>query len=511
MDRKVWQTVKDSGKLPTMPGVAVRMLEVLQQPEVSIGAVADAVSQDPALVSRLLRLVNSPFYGFASSISTVSRALVVLGLNKTKYLVLSFSLVAYVNGGKRDGFDYGGYWKRSLTSAVAAKMLAELTGFDLREEAFVCGLLQDIGVLALQQCLPDKYTEVMELRKADGVELCEAEQRVLNTTHAELTAALAREWGLPDILVTPAVYHHDYLAADEQQPDIRMMTRVAYLAGFVSRIFCEDGGVTKSEVFAQQAAELFGLTHAQVVDFLNDIDSQVRMAASLFEAPVHDYCSYMELLEVANQELAKLGMASQTALEMARLRQEADERAQQVTALGKSASPEATLDSLTGVNNYGAFQKALERELSRARRFHHSLALLTVDIDDFAATNEKYGRNIGDWLLVQMAQILKGCVRGMDIVGRVGGEQFGLILLEPSQAVTKIVANRVRKRLAEHTFGALSDLISITVSVGAVHCASNGTPATRAEIAGAAQETLRRAKENGKNCCCFATLGSQPA
>jgi len=511
MDQKLWQAIKESGKLHTMPGVAVRVLELVQDPEVTLGAVADTVSQDPALVSRILRLVNSPFYGFASSISTISRALVVLGLNKTKYLVLSFSLAAYVDGRDRDDFDYQDYWKRSLTSAVAARMLAELTGFDLREEAFVCGLLQDIGVLVLQQCLPQDYAEVIRLRKTEGLDIGAAEQRVFGVTHAEVGAALAEEWSLPPILVKPTSWHHNHLAAEQEEPEVRIMTNASYLAGFVSHIFCEEGAVTKSEDFGQQAGELFGLGHEQVLDFLNCIDSEVRLAANLFEVPLGNYRSFIDLLELANRELAKLGMASQTALEIARLREEADERAKQVRSLGRSEPAAATVDSLTGVANYSGFQRALDRELSRARRFHHSLGLLLVDLDDFESLNQKYGRSTGDWILVQVAQIIKGCVRGMDIVGRVGGEEFGIILLEPSQAITKIVGNRVRKWLADHTFGALNDLISVTVSVGAVHCNPDGPPANRAELVNTVREALRQAKENGKDCCCFATLGKPSA
>ena len=136
------------------------MLDLAQKPEVDIAHIARVISKDPALSGKILRTVNSSFYGRSNNVGTISHALVILGLQSVKTLVLGFSLVANVARDKDRGFDHVAYWKRSIYSATAARALAARINLVQQEEAFLASLLSDIGMLALDP--PDNAGQLAE-------------------------------------------------------------------------------------------------------------------------------------------------------------------------------------------------------------------------------------------------------------------------------------------------------------------------------------------------------------
>src|SRR5205085_3126495 len=139
---------------------------------------------DPALSSKILRTVNSSFYGRAQSISTISHALVILGLQSVKTLVLGFSLVTNLTKNKSKGFKHITYWRRSIYAATAARTIAAKIGVVQQEEAFLAALLQDIGMLVLDQVVGDAYGEVCG-KVQTHEDLLECELQALSLTHAD--------------------------------------------------------------------------------------------------------------------------------------------------------------------------------------------------------------------------------------------------------------------------------------------------------------------------------------
>jgi len=142
---------------PSPPGVATHIIELAQDPDIEMGKVAKALSMDSALSTKVLRIANSPLYAQRRKSENLRQALVVLGLNATLTLALSFSLVKSLRGGKSNGLNYGLYWRRALLAATAARALADAMHQTLAEEIFLAALLQDVGMLALDMALPDLY------------------------------------------------------------------------------------------------------------------------------------------------------------------------------------------------------------------------------------------------------------------------------------------------------------------------------------------------------------------
>src|SRR5580692_5708742 len=163
---------------PSPPGVATHIIELAQDPDIEMGKVAKALSMDSALSSKVLRIANSPLYAQRRKSENLRQALVVLGLNATLTLALSFSLVKSLRARKSNGMSYPFYWRRALVSATAARALADAMRQSLAEEIFLAALLQDVGMLALDQALPDLY-QGSEALQQDHAALAELETKRL--------------------------------------------------------------------------------------------------------------------------------------------------------------------------------------------------------------------------------------------------------------------------------------------------------------------------------------------
>ena len=142
---------------PSPPGVATHIIELARDPDVDLSQVAKALSMDSALATKILRIANSPLYAQRRKSENLRQALMLLGLNATLTLALSFSLANSLRAGKSNGIDFPLYWRRALLAATAARALADAMRHAMAEEIFLAGLLQDVGILALDQALPDLY------------------------------------------------------------------------------------------------------------------------------------------------------------------------------------------------------------------------------------------------------------------------------------------------------------------------------------------------------------------
>src|SRR5215211_2449179 len=160
MNEQLIERIRQCPNLPSLPAIAMQVLELAQKPEVDIAEIARIICKDPAMSGKILRTVNSSFYGRSQHVSAISHALVILGLQSVKTLVLGFSLVTNLTKNKSKGFKHITYWKRSIYSATAARAIAAKINIVQQEEAFLAALLQDIGMLVLDQVMPDEYGEI---------------------------------------------------------------------------------------------------------------------------------------------------------------------------------------------------------------------------------------------------------------------------------------------------------------------------------------------------------------
>ncbi len=209
------QWVDQISGLVSLPDVCLRLTEILRSPDASAKTIGEVVARDPSLTARLLKLVNSAFYGFVRRIDTVSRAITIIGDRELYNLVLAVSAVKSFSGVPSVLVNMDSFWRHSTYCGLIARSLGKRCRILHPERLFVTGLLHDIGSLILYKQVPGLAKDLLMVAQGDERLLCQAEEQALGFGHAELGALLLERWMLPDALVSAVRHHHDPGAAGE--------------------------------------------------------------------------------------------------------------------------------------------------------------------------------------------------------------------------------------------------------------------------------------------------------
>jgi putative nucleotidyltransferase with HDIG domain len=200
--------------LPTLPRTVLKITELVNNPRSSAKDIARIITDDQVLTARLLKLVNSSFYGFPQRISTVNTAIVLLGFDAIRSLLLTTSVFDLFAGrNKKSKQDQEKFWDHSLGCAVGAKVIGNYLRHDKIEELFVAGLLHDIGKIVEMLYLPDEFAKVVATINKTNILMLTAEEKVLGYDHADIGKLLAGKWNLPIKLVQVIAHHHQPAAA----------------------------------------------------------------------------------------------------------------------------------------------------------------------------------------------------------------------------------------------------------------------------------------------------------
>jgi putative nucleotidyltransferase with HDIG domain len=200
--RSVKTQIEQMGAVPTIPTVVRKLLEMCESPRVSLAEIAAIISQDPVLAAKILKVVNSPIYGFPGRISSLTQALLLLGLNVARGLLLGMSVFEIMRK------SIVGLWEHSVGCAIVCRIIARRKGLKDPEEVSVAGLLHDVGKVFLSLKFPNEYNLVIAEAGARGMFISEAEKEFFGTTHAEVQAWVGRKWNFPSSLVEQIAYHH---------------------------------------------------------------------------------------------------------------------------------------------------------------------------------------------------------------------------------------------------------------------------------------------------------------
>ncbi|MGB4599849.1 MAG: HDOD domain-containing protein [Trichlorobacter sp.] len=211
--------IMDTKTLPTLPGVITKLNSLSENDKASVQEMARIVASDQVLSARILRLANSPSYGFYR-VSTINNAMILLGVNVVKSLALSSSIFEIMEKNSI------GLWEHSLGTATAANIIAKKLGIPEVEEIATAGLLHDIGKVIIGLKCAEAVTEIRRMIKVDELYIRDAERQVLDTDHAEVGGWLAKSWFLPDKLSEPIACHHDVSRSE----DHRTKSAVVHLA-----------------------------------------------------------------------------------------------------------------------------------------------------------------------------------------------------------------------------------------------------------------------------------------
>ena len=194
--------------LVSLPHIFTEINRVISDPRSSAVHVADVISKDPNLTARLLRIVNSAFYGFPSKIDTISRAVTILGSKELSTLALGTSVLNIFNDIPADLVDMKSFWEHSVACGIAARMIGSYKNIANTERLFVAGLLHDIGRIIIYKYLPSEGREMLLYAQQTDCLLRSAEMEVLGFDHGQIGAMLMQKWKLPVILEQALGYHH---------------------------------------------------------------------------------------------------------------------------------------------------------------------------------------------------------------------------------------------------------------------------------------------------------------
>jgi len=269
------RVIKAIDSLPTLPLVALQIGELIHSKNVSVNQVATLLRSDPSTSAKLLRLVNSSYFGIPGGVNEIARAIPFIGFNTLYQLVLSISVLETLHT-KNGVFDPKSLWLHSLTVATAARELAVELKVAEAGACFTAGLLHDMGKIALAKIDPDGLVAAITTMKTEGVTMCEAEKRHDLPSHERIGSRLARAWRFPATLATPIEQHHVIgkpEIRDRLPSNLRTITEIVFAADFISHgCVAEFGGDPDHEDGEETAPDLFernGFTEVQL-DALRD-------------------------------------------------------------------------------------------------------------------------------------------------------------------------------------------------------------------------------------------------
>lgn len=229
---KLRATIEAITDLPTLPTVVARISSQIGNPATNAADIGKLIEQDQALTSKVLRLVNSAYYGFPKQIKSIQHAVVILGFNKVKTVVITASVFDLLKQRDPKRLDLKRFWQHSLGAAIASKVVAESFGVGhSADDAFIGGLLHDVGKIVLDQYQPTIYGPVVRYAQEKGILLLESEKEVMGLTHAGVGEWIMEKWRLPPTIVNMVRYHHTPVRAVER----REMVAAVHIGDILTR------------------------------------------------------------------------------------------------------------------------------------------------------------------------------------------------------------------------------------------------------------------------------------
>ena len=403
MIEETFEEIKLSGELPSPSGVGMRILQLTRTDDYETEEIGQVIMTDSSLTGQILRVANSAANASVEPATTVTEAIMRLGSSSVRDLALAFSLVSDRSVGSCKAFDYEGYWSRSLARAVAAQRLSQQSNVGKPEEAYICGLLGEIGQLALASVFPDRYTGLISSGVTlDTLSRLDAETKLFKINSAQVASCMLREWGLPDTFseAIEALASSPVIGARESRFD-GLATLLRY-ADLVARAMCLPARLPES-CWVELEKGLEKLGSLEPVFEPGDLQP-------FFDACVTDWVNWGNSLKIETDKNIRFETVLERIEEGKALGLEAVEPTGVVTAPEGAATPDA--GSQAPVESGGA-AAAAPAGSPKVEEAEGQLRLLVVE-DEPAISSRLEAAEIVDGLSVSAAPIEDGLARALE-------------------------------------------------------------------------------------------------
>ncbi len=480
MNDELKQRLRSCSTLPTLPAVALKIIDLANDPDADIGKVCQLISLDPALAAKILKTANSPLYKSRCIASNIRQAIIILGTHAAIVIALSFSLAASLMkqpGQHNHAVNNNRFWRHSIASALACRALGEETKTRIvADDLFLAGLLQNIGMLAFATMVPEKYGSIIA-SASNHDNLLKIERDLLDIGHDELGYTLLKKWNIPDYICTACLNSHSRPTPKKISINININSYVA-VSNYIADYFLDPQDTEQLVKLTEAAKSWLYLDNKALMNVIDIMAVCLPSVENLFEIKIHSPKDIDAILSEAKELLT-----TQALREIRELKEKTQ------------------YDELTGTYNRRYFNEALLREFSFSTHHKSPLTIAMIDLDNFKDVNNNYGHQAGDALLVMTARTILDIIRKNDTLSRYRGEEFALIL----SGTTLIDAKKLLLRLKDN-ISAMTHLldngqsVSITASIGVASNVDNETIFDNPnDLVKAADIALYAAKHAGRN------------
>ncbi|MEM8925086.1 MAG: GGDEF domain-containing protein [Actinomycetota bacterium] len=475
--------VNQFGDLGTLAPVAMKVIQLVEDPDSSMADLANAIKVDPALTARLLRLANSAQYAQRSEVTNIERAAALLGLHTIKLISLGFTLVSGMTGG---GVDTARIWRRSIAGSVLAQRIAANIDRRMTDDAFVGGLLSNVGKLSLA----DDPVYIAAVADNGLFMSPEAERAAIGFATDELTARVLVKWELPPTL-SDAISGR---GGDGDPTDLSDVLAVADAAAVLLVIDGADGAAAAYDHLRMAAAARLGMSIEEVEAVLTEVKPDLDDLTEMFDLDVVT-TSPGDIMMSAATQLTRLSLDVASALA------QEQQRNTELTEENQQLTEQASTDPLTGLPNRRTFDAYLSNQIAGRRRNDRTgaLGMIIVDLDHFKSINDNFGHAVGDEVLQEVGERIKNGTRRAELSARVGGEEFALVLPQTSDEELTMVAERFRGLIGEEPIETAMGPLTVTASLGAAMTADVGDDDITRKLYESADRALYTSKSEGRD------------
>jgi len=275
--RELKGMVKD---IPTLPVIYQELFKMMQDPNVAVPQIAEIITQDQSLSAKILHLVNSAFYGYSKEIKTISRAVVILGFRAVRSAALAISVFEYFEDEESAQIDMTMFWKHSIAVATICKVLADAARINQQEEAFIVGLLHDVGKLIEKRHFPEDFSEVITVAREQHLTWIDTEKALFQVNHATIGKVVFRSWDFPPSVVDAVQFHHSPGTSSK----FPQLAALVHIGDFISaELGYGTPGTFPAKECSSDALQLLSLTVEQIAGLEEQIREELTASMEILK------------------------------------------------------------------------------------------------------------------------------------------------------------------------------------------------------------------------------------